>query len=103
MQDGEWQNYQIDESFTLVAEIDGVRIVTNTVCEFLQRVPDCLVDVFLAGSCEPAAMLYVAYQELFEKHSAKVRPQHAAHVDLPWLLRSRHCMHGDGVGGEGLH
>ena len=52
-----------------------MRIITNKVCEFLQLVPDCLVDVFEPGSCEPAAMLYGAYQELFERHSAKADEQ----------------------------
>lgn len=33
---GEWINHRVEGSFHLVAERDGVRIVTNTVCEFLQ-------------------------------------------------------------------
>jgi hypothetical protein len=44
-----------------VPEMDGVRIITNNTCEFLQIVPDCMVDVYQAGSVEKAAMLFDAY------------------------------------------
>ena len=83
--------------------MDGVRIISNTTCEFLQRVPEDLgkssslylslyphlvltsfsphphnphlivitVNVFQAGSVHEAAMLTDAYEELYERKSAK--------------------------------
>ena len=34
-----------------------VRIISNTLCEFLHRVPDATVDIFKIGSCTAGAML----------------------------------------------
>ena len=72
---GDWINFRFDERFVLVAEDDGVRIVSSKTCEFLQRVPDCTVDVFEPGSTKPAALLYDAHEELFERQSAKADDQ----------------------------
>ena len=68
---GSWINFRPDSAFVVVPEMDGVRIITNTKCEFLQRVPQDLVDVFQAGSTDPSAMLFDAYQELYDRKSAK--------------------------------
>ena len=40
----------VDEAFTLVAEVDGVRIISNTACEFLRR---CVDKEFVPGSFLP--------------------------------------------------
>lgn len=70
--EGDWINYRYEDSaFVVVAEMDGVRILTGTSCEFLQRVPDCLEKAWQAGSVDPSAMLFDAYEELFERNSAK--------------------------------
>jgi hypothetical protein len=68
---GSWINFRPDAAFVVVPEMDGVRILSNNTCEFLQRVPQDLVNVFQAGSVDPAAMLYDAYEELYERKSAK--------------------------------
>ena len=68
---GSWINFRPDGAFVVVPEMDGVRIISNTTCEFLQRVPQDLVDVFQAGSVHEAAMLCDAYEELYERKSAK--------------------------------
>ena len=64
--------YEYEESLFLVPECDGVRIISNSHSEFLQRVPDSTVSVFKIGSTSPAAMLYDALDH-FDKRSAKVR------------------------------
>lgn len=68
---GSWINFRPEGAFVVVAEMDGVRIISNTNSKFLQRVPEDLVNVLQAGSVDPAAMLYDGYQELFERQSAK--------------------------------
>eukprot|EP01104_Vermistella_antarctica_P013241 TRINITY_DN397_c0_g1_i3.p1 TRINITY_DN397_c0_g1~~TRINITY_DN397_c0_g1_i3.p1 ORF type:complete len:827 (-),score=204.45 TRINITY_DN397_c0_g1_i3:93-2573(-) len=67
---GDWIKYSYDEPISLVPEVDGVRIISNTKCEFLQRVPDVTEDIFSIGSTKPAAMLYDA-MEHYEKRSPK--------------------------------
>lgn len=68
---GSWINFRPKASFVVVPEMDGVRIISNVESKFLQRVPEDLVNVLQAGSVEPAALLYDAYEELYERKSAK--------------------------------
>ncbi|XP_027064710.1 protein VACUOLELESS1 [Coffea arabica] len=59
-----------DEPIVLIPECDGVRILSNTNMEFLQRVPDSTVSIFQIGSTQPAALLYDALDH-FDRRSAK--------------------------------
>ncbi len=56
----DWQKYTYEEAIHLIPECDGVRIISTRQCEFLQRVPDTIEDIFKIGSTAPAAMLYDA-------------------------------------------
>ncbi|XP_072968310.1 protein VACUOLELESS1 isoform X2 [Typha angustifolia] len=67
---GDPVQYPCDESIKLIPECDGVRILSNSSMEFLQRVPDSTVSIFLTGSTSPAALLYDALDH-FEMRSAK--------------------------------
>ncbi|KAI4243599.1 MAG: hypothetical protein L6R40_003423 [Gallowayella cf. fulva] len=62
--------YYFDGWVHLLPDVDGVRLVTNDVCEFLQKVPDCTEDVFKLGSTSPASVLLDAVDQL-EKKSPK--------------------------------
>lgn len=68
---GDSIKFPYDEPVVLIPESDGVRILSNTYMEFLQRVPDSTVSIFKIGSTSPAAMLYDALEQ-FDKRSAKV-------------------------------
>lgn len=72
---GDVVRFSYDEPIVLTPECDGVRILSNTYMEFLQRVPDSTVSIFKIGSTSPAAMLYDALEQ-FDKRSAKVPQQH---------------------------
>lgn len=63
--------YFYDEPILLIPECDGVRILSNTYMEFLQRVPDSTVSIFQIGSTMPAALLFDALDH-FDRRSAKV-------------------------------
>ncbi|XP_077252312.1 vacuoleless1 (VCL1) [Tasmannia lanceolata] len=67
---GDPVRYLYDEPIILIPECDGVRILSNTNMEFLQRVPDSTVSIFKIGSTVPAALLYDALDH-FDKRSAK--------------------------------
>ncbi|KAJ3129946.1 hypothetical protein HK098_007212 [Nowakowskiella sp. JEL0407] len=84
---GDWIKYSYEGVVQLVPEVDGVRIVTNEKCEFLQRVPDSCEKVFKIGSTAPGAILYDALEH-FEKKSPKadenirnIKPELAEAVD----------------------
>ncbi|MCJ1310118.1 hypothetical protein MMC25_003779 [Agyrium rufum] len=62
--------YYYDGWVHILADIDGVRLITNDVCEFLQKVPDDTEDVFRLGSQAPASVLLDAVDQL-EKKSAR--------------------------------
>ncbi|PKI55713.1 hypothetical protein CRG98_023929 [Punica granatum] len=67
---GEPVRYLYDEPVILIPECDGVRILSNSSMEFLQRVPDSTVSIFKIGSTSPAALLYDALDH-FDRRSAK--------------------------------
>ncbi|KAM7184324.1 putative vacuolar protein sorting-associated protein 16 [Rhypophila sp. PSN 637] len=54
----------------LVSDYDGVRVIANDTCDFLQRVPDVTEEVFRLGTESPAAILLDAVEQL-EAHSPK--------------------------------
>ncbi|KAJ3089792.1 hypothetical protein HK102_005491 [Quaeritorhiza haematococci] len=54
----------------LVPEVDGVRIISNEKCEFLQRVPVATESIFKIGSTAPGAILYDALDH-FERKSPR--------------------------------
>lgn len=62
--------YFYDEPLVLIPECDGVRILSNTSMEFLQRVPSSTECIFTIGSTSPAALLYDALDH-FDRRSAK--------------------------------
>ena len=51
-------------------DVDGVRLVSNDACEFIQKVPEAVQDVFQLGSSSPAAVLLDAIDQL-DKRSPK--------------------------------
>lgn len=67
---GDPVRYVYDEPIMLIPECDGVRVLSNTSMEFLQRVPDSTVSIFKIGSTSPAALLYDALDH-FDRRSAK--------------------------------
>jgi len=55
----------------MVADIDGIRIISKFFCEFLQKVPTASVNVLKIGSLEPGAMLNDALKEFEGEESHK--------------------------------
>lgn len=64
-------SYIYDDPLILIPECDGVRILSNTTMEFLQRVPDSTESIFKIGSTSPASLLVDALDH-FDRRSAKV-------------------------------
>eukprot|EP01100_Stratorugosa_tubuloviscum_P012840 TRINITY_DN6209_c0_g1_i1.p1 TRINITY_DN6209_c0_g1~~TRINITY_DN6209_c0_g1_i1.p1 ORF type:complete len:816 (+),score=338.53 TRINITY_DN6209_c0_g1_i1:40-2487(+) len=56
----------LEEPVLLVSECDGLRLISNSKCEFFQKVPKQIEDIFSIGSMAPAALLYSAY-DAFQK------------------------------------
>ncbi|WVR04982.1 hypothetical protein IAU60_001994 [Kwoniella sp. DSM 27419] len=79
--------YDYPPAVHLVGELDGLRIISSSSCEFVQKVPECTLAVFRPGSSHPAAILYDALDH-FERKSPKadesirsIRPDLANAVD----------------------
>ncbi|OAL05339.1 vacuolar protein sorting-associated protein 16 [Phaeosphaeriaceae sp. SRC1lsM3a] len=79
--------FYYDSWVHLLPDVDGIRLLTNDVCEFIQKVPDEAVDVFRLGSDSPAANLLEA-SSLLDQKSPKaddliqlIRPSLADAVD----------------------
>lgn len=62
--------YSFSDALVLAPEIDGIRVLSNDKCEFLQMVPKPLDDIFRIGSMHDAAILYDAWVQ-FQAQSSK--------------------------------
>lgn len=76
------------------ADHDGVRLITNDVCDFIQKVPDVTDEVFRFGTESPASILLDAVEQL-ENQSPKaddniqlIRPNLVEAVDTCVSLNS---------------
>ena len=85
---GAASKYFYDSFVHLLPEIDGIKVMTSDVCEFLQKVPDPTEDVFRPGSSSPGSILFDAIEQL-EKKSPKaddniqlIRPNLDEAVDI---------------------
>ncbi|KAI9787079.1 MAG: hypothetical protein M1835_002860 [Candelina submexicana] len=67
---GAASKYYYDGRVHLIPDLDGMRLITNDVCEYLQKVPDPTEEVFKLGSKSPASILLDAVDQL-EKKSPK--------------------------------
>eukprot|EP01127_Copromyxa_protea_P012863 TRINITY_DN3386_c0_g4_i1.p1 TRINITY_DN3386_c0_g4~~TRINITY_DN3386_c0_g4_i1.p1 ORF type:complete len:829 (-),score=130.60 TRINITY_DN3386_c0_g4_i1:29-2515(-) len=65
-----WLRYTYNGSLFLISEVDGVRILSQEGCEFLQRVPKVTTAIYSPGSLAPVAMLVYAY-DLYEQGNPK--------------------------------
>ncbi|TKA58749.1 hypothetical protein B0A49_08037 [Cryomyces minteri] len=85
---GAASKYYYNSWVHLIADFDGIRLLTNDVCEFLQKVPDVTEETFRLGSTSPASVLLDAVDQL-EKKSPKaddniqlIRPNLDEAVDI---------------------
>ncbi|KAF4553814.1 Vps16-like protein [Elsinoe fawcettii] len=67
---GAASKFYYDSFVHIVPDLDGTRVFTNEVCEFMQRVPDESEEVFKLGSTSPSSILLDALDHL-EKRSPK--------------------------------
>ena len=65
--DGVAAKYYYDDQVHVVPDLDGVRIITNDLCEFLHKVSDASEEVFKLGSTSPASVLLDAIEQLERK------------------------------------
>lgn len=65
---GQKMLYTYDSSVHLTAEIDGVRILSNTQHELLQKVPDVVQRIFRINSTDPGSFLLEASKH-YQKRS----------------------------------
>ncbi|KAI1004429.1 putative vacuolar protein sorting-associated protein 16 [Podosphaera aphanis] len=62
--------YYYEGRVHLVADHDGVRVITNDVCDFIQKVPEVTEEVFRLGTESSASILLDAIEQL-DKESPK--------------------------------
>ncbi|KAI5301405.1 hypothetical protein KEM56_001755, partial [Ascosphaera pollenicola] len=86
--DGASMKHFYDGRVHLIPEFDGVRLVTNDICEFLHKIPRVTETLFKFGSSSPASVLLDAVDQL-EKKSPKadeniqrIRPDLVEAVDM---------------------
>ena len=82
-----WSSFFYASPIHAISELDGVRLITSDVCDFIQKVPISTVSIFRPGSTSPAAILFDAWEN-FNKKSPKtddnirsIRPELAKAVD----------------------
>ena len=85
---GEWLKYDYDVPYRLFTECDSLRIVSNELCEVLERVPDVTEEVFSSGSLAPGALLYTALGHFDEKNPKANDNIRAIYAQLPEAVDS---------------
>lgn len=60
---GEKISYSYDSSIHLVSEIDGVRVLSATQHELIQKVPDVVQKIFRINSTDPGSFLLEASKQ----------------------------------------
>ncbi|XP_067617235.1 vacuolar protein sorting-associated protein 16 homolog [Eurosta solidaginis] len=64
---GDKNLFTYDPAIFLVAEMDGVRIITNSAHEMIQKLPKCVQNIFAVNSQEPSSFLFEAQKKFQEK------------------------------------
>lgn len=59
--------FSYDPAIFFIPELDGVRILTNSTHEMIQKVPKCVQNIFAINSLEPASFLFEAHKKFEEK------------------------------------
>ena len=59
--------YFYDGQVHVLPDLDGVRLLTNEVCDFLHKVPDETEEIFKLGSTSPASVLLDSIEQLERK------------------------------------
>jgi hypothetical protein len=67
---GDSLSYEYPPAAHIITELDGLRVISSGLSDFIQKVPDASLSVFSPGSSHPAAILYDAHDH-FERKSAK--------------------------------
>ncbi|KAI8609043.1 Vps16, N-terminal region-domain-containing protein [Chytriomyces sp. MP71] len=80
---GDCIRYAFDGIVTLISELDGLRILTNDRCQFLQKVPAATEDVFKIGSTAPGAILFDAFDHFGRKSPRADENIRSITQDLP--------------------
>lgn len=60
---GDSNLYPYDPAIFLIPEMDGIRILTNSTMEMIQRVPKCVTNIFAINSQEPSSFLFEAHKK----------------------------------------
>jgi vacuolar protein sorting-associated protein 16 len=59
----EQSEFYCDPAICLISEMDGVRILTNSYHEMIQRVPKCVSNIFGHNILEPSSLLFEAHRK----------------------------------------
>lgn len=84
---GSHAKFHFDDHVVLKSEIDGVRIVSNTTCEYLYKVHESSALIFGIGSLDPSAMLFDSYTEFIEKKSSSVKSTRTMKDKMPGAIQ----------------
>lgn len=60
---GDINLYSYDPAIFLIPEMDGIRILTNSCHEMIQKVPKCVNNIFAINSQEPSSWLFEAHKK----------------------------------------
>ena len=64
---GDSNIYTYDPAIYLIPEMDGVRVLTNSYHEFIQKVPKCVSNIFGISISEPSSFLFESHRKFLER------------------------------------
>ena len=85
---GDWINYSYSSPILIVQEIDGIRLFSKRICQFISPVSKHLENIFSIGATTPAAMLYDALDHFNKKSSRSDELLRHIEKELPEAIKS---------------
>ena len=64
---GDSNIYTYDPAIFLIPEMDGVRVLTNSYHELIQKVPKCVSNIFGISISEPSSFLFESHRKFCER------------------------------------
>ena len=70
---GAHESYTYNGPIFAVTERDCIRIVSNTVCDIIEKVPNSTADIFTIGSLAPSALLLDAFKDYEDEQTKSIQ------------------------------
>jgi vacuolar protein sorting-associated protein 16 len=70
---GDYQKFLYEGHCSLVCEVDGLRVISKTSSDLIEKIPPSVLATFQIGSVDPPALLLDAYKEFVSENDLSIK------------------------------